>query len=226
MEEFNIYKYIEEIELDKDNFLEFVTTLCNYFSKRFGVRPCALINVIEINGTSLVKTYVPPARFSWRCTTHKDEKTGKVWFEVEKESIDFSTALLDDVNKARIVKLAAHEWMHFYDYLFRIEDADITKIDINYKDLILRAHKERDSREQAKEKYKDDEIFSSIYKLSAEEMVADKHAQKFLKELYENVSYDVLKFQINQQIIWHEQQINNCKLCLEKNNIEEECVEK
>lgn len=222
MEEFNIYKYIEEIELNKDNFLEFVTTVCGYFSKRFGVRECP-VRLAKIEGLDYQGGYIPPAQVVGSILRYRSHRIGEERIELDL-TIEFSYELLENINKARIVKLAAHEWMHFYDFLFRYNEVDISLINEDYKDLILKSHQTSNAVSEFKNKYSDYRYHMYIQKLSAKEIVADKHAITFLNELYANTTDQVLKDQIEKDIYYHEKQVEEYRNFLKENTVEEVCL--
>lgn len=220
---FKIYSYIEKFNLSQENFLEFVTKLSDYFSKKFGVRKCLVeIRQLEARDSSFGK--IPPAEYSGVTISRKDVKTGKNIYERIEESIKFSFECSQETNKARIVKLIAHEWMHFYNSLFRWRELDRDLADEEYKELIIKSiHYDRDLKKMLKEKY-DKSIYACLNKLAAVEAVADKHAQSFLKDLYQNITDEKLKEQIQFEIQKHDKLIMEFKKYLEKNNINEECV--
>lgn len=78
MENLDIYKFIEEFELNKNNFLEFITTLCNYFSERFKVRKCD-IRIINLEANEKYGGYIPPSRFGCALRKHKNLDAQEEW---------------------------------------------------------------------------------------------------------------------------------------------------
>ena len=221
MKKENIFSFIENYALNESNFLNFVVTLCEYFSGKFGVRKCR-VEVCEIDPSDAAQGKTPPAVCGGEVVIHK--KDGKVSYEVIDTFIKFTVECSKETNKARIVKLAAHEWMHFYDRLFRYKELDRDLIDEEYKDLIIQSiHYQRETRKHIHKKY-NMKTYSCLEKLSAMEVVADKHAQEFLKELRQNIRDEKLIRQIDVQIKNHNYQVEECKRYLEENNIDEDCV--
>ena len=125
----NIYSYIENFKLTSENFLEFVSTLCEYFSQKFGVRNCP-IKIRELEPTDSCVGKAPPAKYGSKVKINIDKKNGKETYERLDEAIEFSLELTQGRNQARVIKLAAHEWMHFYDALFRWKELGEYKIDL------------------------------------------------------------------------------------------------
>lgn len=223
MNEINIYNYIENYNLHEETFFNFVTHLCKYFSSKFGVRECP-IKIQELKPNAAVFGKIPPAEYCYD-ELPKNE-TGNTTYGRCNESIKFSLECSKETNKARIVKLAAHEWMHFYNALFKWEQLDSDEIKEEYKDLIIKSiHYNRDIWAKLKEKY-DNKIYGCLKKLSVSEVVADKHALSFLEELYNNINDVNLKQQIQKQIENHNVQVSNYRKFLEHCNINEDCIVK
>lgn len=208
----DVFKYIEGFELSKDSFLNFVTTLCDYFSEKFDVRRCPV---------KIMKQYkegLPPARHGYRVKLHEDGKTERI-----DECIEFREDLQTANNKGRILKLVAHEWMHFYDGLVMWGELDIEKVGKDYQQLIMQSQAFIKNIDSTREKY-DSKTWMFIDKLSAKEVVADKFAQEFLKEVKANITDEILEKQIEMQIQKHEEQIEEYSKILKAKNIQEENV--
>lgn len=218
----NIYKYIENYDLTQENFLDFVTTLSDYFSQKFKVRKC-LIEIDKLDLSSPIKNTIAPAQYSNLTKIIRDENTGIISYQREKESIKFSYECLNEKNKAYIIKLLAHEWMHFYNALFKWKELDINNANQEYKDLIIKSIQYGKYKNKLKEKYSA-QTFAHINKLCAEERVADKHAQDFLNELYVNVLDARLKQQIEKQVQKYNNTIKEFIKYLENEKVTEECI--
>ena len=206
----NIYERIENFELNEGNCLEFVRLLCNYFSQKFKVPNCPI---------KLSKSEIPPARYNLQV-----KKQGQSLYKKIDEAIEISSKLLTSHNKARIIKLAAHEWMHFYDFLFRLKQLSLNDAKTEYKTLLAKSQEFDGAFETIKTKYNNKQIVDSINKLSAKEALADFFAQTFLGNVYKNVTNASLKDQILDQINKHKEQIQNCISVLKSNNTNEDCV--
>lgn len=221
MKDFNIYQYIEQFALNQENFSQFVQTLGQYFSNKFGVRECQ-IRFAHLPPSEGCGGRIPPARYGYRVKKNCDKLTREENPTRLDECIEFSSDVAQQANKARIIKLIAHEWMHFYDALFMWGELDINQADQTYRNLILQSHNYYKNYDSVRSKYEDVQDFALVDKLSAKEVVADRFAQDFLKEVLKNVSDEKLKKQIQREIERHNLQVADFAQQIKDKNIKED----
>lgn len=218
-----IYDFIENFQLNEENFLVFVQTIAQYFSDKFNVRTCQ-IKISQLPPSETCGGHVPPARYGYRVKKNFDKLAEKENPARIDECIEFREDVARQANKGRIIKLIAHEWMHFYDALFMWKELDISVADEKYRKLILQSHLYNQNYARVRSKYEDLQMFSIVDKLSAKEVVADDFAQDFLKEVLQKVVDEKLKKQIQKEIEKHDLQIDDYHKKLKQANVEEEFV--
>lgn len=187
-----IIKLVEDVIKSKITHNAFIEKLFVTFSKEYNVPNC---NVKIFNSN--------------------DELTGgrqnPAFFSRKHETIYFREDVIKEFNISRIIKLTAHEWMHYYVSL--VEKGVIeNNIIPTYKDLVLEASKDI----MPKIHVEIMKFLKAFQKLSAEELVADNFAQDLLKNIYNEIKDNNLKESIKYQIDSHNQQIDNMNEIINK----------
>lgn len=127
-------------------------------------------------------------------------------------TIYFRKDIIEESNTARIIKLTAHEWMHYYVNL--VKQGIVKKENIvSNKELLEEAINE--PIKNVKRIF--GEFIKAYEKLSASEVLADNFAQDILKEYKFYTKDDFIKKEIDKQIENHEIQVENMKKILNKN---------
>lgn len=213
-----IYDFIENFQLNEENFLVFVQTLAQYFSQKMCVRVCP-IEIQSLGSSEKCLGKNPPA-----CHKYDEVKDSEGNLIIANERIVFDEKLIYEKNVARVVKLLAHEWMHFYNTQYKLGLVKENELPEKYKKLLLKTKDIELKKMTIKEKYQNKQILACLNKLMANEVVADSFAQDFLKEVLKNVVDEKLKKQIQKEIEKHNLQIDDYHKKLKEANVEEEFV--
>ncbi len=209
----NIYEFIDKVKIkNDDDFLNFVKVLTNYFAKQLGVENCKVGCNLELKKQDLNKSafenHLTPAQCG------PIVQNGKL----VGCSIVFDPSLAKQGRIARIIKLTAHEWMHYYDNLVKAGIVKIEDVDIKYQDLIVKSHKF--VAHQMRKEIVDRKLYDCLLKLSPSESLADLYAQNLLKDILKHSKNEALKIDIQKQIDIYEQQIVEHKQYLKEHNFE------
>ena len=199
----NIYEYIESFQLNEENFLEFVQTIGQYFSQNLCVNDCP-IEVQLLGSSEKCMGKNPPA-----CHKYNEEKDIEGNWVIKNERIVFDEKILHEKNVARVIKLLAHEWMHYYNAQFKLGLVKENELPEKYKKLLLKTKNIELKKMAIKKKYQNKQILACLNKLMANEVVADEFALDFLLEVFQSVVNENLKVDIQSEIRKHQQQVDN-----------------
>ena len=199
----NIYSFIENIQLNEENFLIFIQALGQYFSQKMCVCVCP-IEVQSLGSSIKCLGKNPPA-----CHKYDEVKDSEGNLTIANERIVFDEKLIYEKNVARVVKLLAHEWMHFYNTQYKLGLVKENELPEKYKKLLLKTKDIESKKMTIKEKYQNKQILVCLNKLMANEVVADEFAIDFLLEVFQNVVNEKLKGDIQSEISKHKQQVES-----------------
>jgi len=204
-----IYDYIDNVKIITENdFLHFVKTLTNYFAQQFGVKNCEC---------QLKKQDLNKSAFVWvlrtaECIPVLDNGIFK------SAILKFDPSVAKQGNLARIIKLTAHEWMHYYDMLVKSKTVKAEDVDVRYKDLLTQSKHFVSA--QMKKEIIDLKIYDCLLKLSPLEMVADLHAKNVLQDVLQHTNNRELKADIQVQLNNYNNQIVKHQKYLKEQNFE------
>ncbi len=212
----DIYAYIDEFILQYSNdksVEDLLNNIVEYFSVQFNVPTCK-IAVEELRPVLASQGKIPPAYYK-----HGKDIINDSYLCFDTHAL-FSS--MSDRQWGRIIKLCAHEWMHYYTALSKhkvINDAELNK---KYKALILNSHSY--SFQKLKNRYDDKKLLSALNKLSSLEIVADKFAMDFLNDIQKHTKNEMLKNNIRDQIQTHNEHIEYCRKIVSENCVNNEDV--
>lgn len=205
----NVYTYIDNVKIaTEDDFFNFVKTITNYFAQKFGVKNCEIQLKKQKQNTNAFVGVLRTAE----CVPILEGGLFK------SAILKFDPSVAKQGNIARIIKLTAHEWMHYYDMLVKSKTVQPEDVDVRYKDLLTKSRHFVSA--QMKKEITDPKIYDCLLKLSPLEMVADLHAKNVLQDILQHTNNQVLKTDIQIQLNNYNKQVETLKSYLKEHNFE------